>query len=110
MIVIDSTRFEGCFTIVPPLEAAKRYKLNRYLRRAEARRDRCPWRVADDGASIVPRDTYTFGSGYDLWLVIVERWLISQGHVLSGFVRFHGAEAWDQGIFSADGRLILTRL
>lgn len=110
MIVIDSTRFEGRFTIAPPLEAAKRYKLKVYLRRAEARRDRCPWKVANDGTSIVPRDTYTFGSGYDLWLAIVERWLASEGHVLSGFVCFYGVEPWDQGIFTADGRLILRRL
>lgn len=69
-----------------------------------------PGYVADDGASVVARDEVTYGGGYDLWLAIVERWFTSHGHMLSGFVRFYGEEPWDRGIFTVDGRLILTRL
>ncbi len=106
MNVSSATRFEGCFTITPALDTEQRRTLKRHLRRAEGR-DRCPWRVSDDGASLISRDKYTYGSVYDLWLAIVERWLTSYGHVLGGFVRFYGEDPGDRGIITVDGRLIL---
>jgi hypothetical protein len=110
MIGVDATRFEGRFTIMPALRVDQQGQFRRYLAEGEVNGDRCPWDVAEDGASVVARDERTYGGGYDLWLAVVERWLISQGHVLSGFVRFYGEESWDRGIFTADGRLVLTRL
>ena len=110
MIGVEATRFEGRFTIMPPLHPEQRRRFSRYLAEAEINADRCPWNVADDGASIVARDEQTYGTSYDLWLAIVDRWLTSHGYVLSGFVRFYGEEPWDRGILTADGRLILTRL
>ena len=109
MNVTSATRFEGCFTITPALDPEQRRTLKRYLRRAEGR-DRCRWRVSDDGASLISRDNYTFGSVYDLWLAVVERWLTSHGHVLGGFVRFYGEDPGDRGIITVDGRLILMSI
>ena len=58
----------------------------------------------------ISRDNYTFGSVYDLWLAVVERWLTSHGHVLGGFVRFYGEDPGDRGIITVDGRLILMSI
>ena len=91
MNVTSAPRFEGCFTITPALDQEQRRTLKRYLRRAEGR-DRCPWRVSYDGASLISRDKYAFGSVYDLWLAAVERWLASHGQVLGDFVRFYGED------------------
>lgn len=99
-------RFEGRFTITPTLNPEQRRTLKQYLRRAEGR-DRCTWRVSDDGASLISRAKHTFRTVYDLWLAIVDPWLSSRVHVLGGFVRFYGENPGDRGLITVDGRLIL---
>jgi hypothetical protein len=105
----ETTRFEGRFRIMPALSVASQRALTDYLTEVEADGDRCPWKIVD-GSSLVARDETTIGSGYDLWLAIIDRWLITQQHTLSGYIRFYGEEPWDSGILTADGRSILTRI
>ena len=105
----ETTRFEGGFRIMPALSADLQQTLTDYLAEVEADGSRCPWKITD-GSLLVARDETTIGSGYDLWLAIIESWLTTKQHTLSGYIRFYGEEPWDSGILTADGRSILTRI